>query len=330
MTRLPRLALCMLPVILILLIWSPAPAQDEPVPPPGEVTPSPDEPAPSPEEPAPAPAEATPSPEEATSAPDEAVSTSEIEGVSIGKVIEWGGAIGYFIISLSVITLMLVAFHLVSLRRSALFSVEFRDKTAKLFRGRRIKEASELAGKDKSLLGRTISAGLGQISGGYSEMEQIMNDVAEDEAMRMEQGIGYFSLIAAIAPLCGLLGTVVGMIVAFHEIAMRGVVTPKELADPIQKALVTTCLGLIVAIPNVIAYTVFRNRLHKLLAELGIVVEELMMPFRSVTPRPTMETDEFTRAAHIAAQAIEAEAAKQKGGPDQVSAYKSGAPTEKL
>jgi biopolymer transport protein ExbB/TolQ len=70
------------------------------------------------------------------------------------------------------------------------------------------------------------------------------------------------------------------MIFAFNEIATRGVVTPKELAEPIQKALVTTCFGLIVAIPNVVAFTFFTNHLHKLMAELGMTLDKLVLRSR--------------------------------------------------
>jgi biopolymer transport protein ExbB len=208
--------------------------------------------------------------------------------VSLGDVIAWGGTIGYFIIFLSVITIMLIALHLIVLRRSKLCPAAAEKKIGGLIQEKKVDEVIEYVKKDNSLLSRMISGGLSRRSGGYGEMEQVMNDVAEDEAMRLEQGVGYFSLIAAIAPLCGLLGTVVGMILAFNEIATRGVVTPKELADPIQKALVTTCFGLIVAIPNVVAHTFFRNKLHRMLADLALVVEELMLPFRGMAaPAPS-------------------------------------------
>ena len=209
----------------------------------------------------------------------------EVEGtISVREVITWGGAIGYFIIFLSVVTLMLIALHLINLRKARLCPISAADKIGVLLSEQRIYEAAEYTQKEGSLLSRIINAGLSRMRGGYAEMEQVMDDMAEDEALRLQQSVGYFSLIAAIAPLCGLLGTVVGMIYAFNEIATRGVVTPKELADPIQKALVTTCFGLIVAIPNVVAYTLFRNRLQQLMADLGLVIEELTMPFRSLMP----------------------------------------------
>lgn len=204
--------------------------------------------------------------------------------ISLVQVIEWGGAIGYFIIFLSVITVMLVVFHLLLYRRSKLWPKAVRIKTGLLFSEQKMDDIGAYCEADNSLLSRVITSALRRMQGGHVEIEQAMNESAETEVLRLQQTVGYFSLIAAIAPLCGLLGTVVGMIAAFNEIASRGVVTPRELADPIQKALVTTCFGLIVAIPNVVASTFFRNYLHRLLAELGILLEDLAMAFKGVTP----------------------------------------------
>jgi biopolymer transport protein ExbB len=81
----------------------------------------------------------------------------------------------------------------------------------------------------------------------------------------------------------GLLGTVDGMVAAFDVIA-KSSVTPKpsELAAGIGTALVTTVLGLWVAIPSIAYYTVMRNRMQKLLLEVGVVSENLMTRFSSV------------------------------------------------
>jgi biopolymer transport protein ExbB len=86
-------------------------------------------------------------------------------------------------------------------------------------------------------------------------------------------------LIGSIAPMLGLTGTVLGMIEAFNTIAASGgMARPDELAAGIGKALVTTLLGLIVAIPSMIAFSYFRNTIDSLVAEAGKRVERVMMP----------------------------------------------------
>ena len=87
----------------------------------------------------------------------------------------------------------------------------------------------------------------------------------------------YLGFIAATAPMLGLLGTVTGMIAAFNEIAAtEGAATPSQLAGGISEALVTTCLGLMVAIPVMFFVAFFRNRIDSYVAEAETVVEKLM------------------------------------------------------
>ena len=86
-------------------------------------------------------------------------------------------------------------------------------------------------------------------------------------------------LIGAIAPMLGLTGTVSGMITAFNTIAAKGgMAKPDELAGGIGQALYTTLFGLMVAIPAMIAFTYFRNRIDSIVAEAGKRIERVMMP----------------------------------------------------
>jgi biopolymer transport protein ExbB len=244
--------------------------------------------------------------------------------VSIAEIIEWGGMIGKFIILLSVITLTLVIFNAAMIRRGVLMPQQTIDQLSSvLLEDMKRKDALALAEADKSLLGRIIATGLMRVRGGFDEMEQVMDDVAEDEAMRLEQVVGYFSLIAAIAPLCGLLGTVWGMILAFNKIQYANIVTPAVLAEHIQTALVTTCFGLVVAIPNVIAYSMFRNKLHRLLAEVSLVVEDLTTPFRGLKPTPGAKRpapSQVRAAKATAASAPDAPAPTEEAASPQTEA----------
>ena len=86
-------------------------------------------------------------------------------------------------------------------------------------------------------------------------------------------------MIGSIAPMLGLTGTVLGMIEAFTTIAgLVGVARPQELAGGIGQALLTTLLGLLVAIPTMVAFSYFRNKIDSLVAEIGKRVERVMMP----------------------------------------------------
>jgi len=82
--------------------------------------------------------------------------------------------------------------------------------------------------------------------------------------------------------MMGLLGTVIGMLRCFNEIAhVAGAIEPKQLAGGIFEALVTTCMGLIVAIPSLYGYAVFRNRIDEYTGEAALAAERLVSSLKT-------------------------------------------------
>ena len=148
---------------------------------------------------------------------------------------------------------------------------------------KKYQEAYELAKLDESFLGKVLSAGLARLSSGYPQAIEAMQEVGEEENMRLEHRLSYLALIGTISPMFGLLGTVDGMVQAFEVIA-RSTVSPKpaELAEGISTALVTTLVGLWLAIPAIAAFNILRNRIARLVLEVGIVSENLMSRFQNV------------------------------------------------
>jgi len=148
---------------------------------------------------------------------------------------------------------------------------------------KRYQEAYELAKADESFLGQVLSAGLAKLSAGYSPAIEAMQEVGEEENMKLEHRLSYMALIGTISPMVGLFGTVHGMIAAFRVIAAGGA-TPKatDLAEGISTGLCTTLLGLAIAIPAIAAYNILKNRVARLVLEVGILSESLMSRFENV------------------------------------------------
>jgi biopolymer transport protein ExbB len=148
---------------------------------------------------------------------------------------------------------------------------------------KKYQEAYELAKNDESFLGKVLSAGLARLSSGYPQAIEAMQEVGEEENMGLEHRLSYLALIGTISPMFGLLGTVDGMVQAFDVIA-HSQVSPKpaELASGIARALVTTLVGLWLAIPAIAAFNILRNRIQRLVLEVGIVSENLMSRFQNV------------------------------------------------
>lgn len=108
----------------------------------------------------------------------------------------------------------------------------------------------------------------------------------------------YLLFIGNIAPMLGLLGTVFGMMTSFNVLAAQGGASdPGELAGGISGALVTTCMGLIVALPALIFYTMLRNRIEVLVADAGRCIEHLLFPERKRALAATAATSTATATA---------------------------------
>jgi biopolymer transport protein ExbB len=148
-------------------------------------------------------------------------------------------------------------------------------------------QAYELARGDPSFLGKVLAAGMAKLSDGYDAALEAMQVVGEEQNLKLEQRNGYIALIAQIGPMFGLLGTVDGMVMAFDVIAHSNVTPkPSELAQGIGTALVTTVVGLWIAIPSIAFYHVIRNRLTKAVMEVGMVSGSLMKRFAAASTPP--------------------------------------------
>ncbi len=195
--------------------------------------------------------------------------------------------IGYSVVflSLSFTLVALFVMNLLQASRSNVVPQDLIEGFQQHLEAKQYTEAYELASADDSFLGKVLSAGLGKISegGDYSHAIEAMQEVGEEENMKLEHRLSYMALIGSISPMIGLLGTVQGMIASFQVIASAAT-PPKasELAAGISTALFTTLVGLMIAIPAIAAYNILRNRVARLVLEVGIVSEGLMSRFQTV------------------------------------------------
>jgi biopolymer transport protein ExbB len=118
-----------------------------------------------------------------------------------------------------------------------------------------------------SPLGRVFASGLRQVASGRESMKEAMEETGRAVAHDLERYLSALGTIAAVTPLLGLFGTVVGMIEIFGASAPSGT-NPQALAHGISVALYNTALGLVVAIPALIAYRAFRSRVDGFLVDM--------------------------------------------------------------
>ena len=158
-----------------------------------------------------------------------------IQTPSLMERAQQGREVGYAIIAVGIIAVLFAFYKLYSL---------YMIGTAVR------KQASQDAADPSNPLGRVLKVGKDNFDKDIDTLELKLAEAIMAERPAIDQGIGFIKIISVIAPLAGLLGTVTGMIVTFQMITLYGTGDPKLMAGGISQALVTTVLGLLVAIPT--------------------------------------------------------------------------------
>ncbi len=196
----------------------------------------------------------------------------------------WGYMIIFLILSITLVSLIVM--NILAVRRDTLCPQELVDDFEAKLNEKDIQGAYDLARTDESVLGQVLSAGLAKLSRGYNKALEGMQEVGEEESMKLEHRLSYMALIGNLSPMIGLFGTVQGMIASFQVIAVGGATPkPSDLAEGISTALFTTLIGLAIAIPAIAIYNILRNRVSRLLLEVGVTSEDLMSRFEDVQPK---------------------------------------------
>ena len=203
------------------------------------------------------------------------------DSITVMKIIRWGGIVGALVILMSIAMVALVIEHFVAIKRDKIVPPEVIDEIEALFEEEEYQEALELCEQEPNYLTNMLAAALPKLNAGFDVMEEVVEEQHHIESTKLYTKVSYLSLIANIAPMLGLFGTVLGMVGAFNEIVKLGpAVTPKDLANGVQQALITTLFGLVVAIPAMGFFFFFRNRVTRITWEIRAIAEDLIERFR--------------------------------------------------
>ena len=195
-----------------------------------------------------------------------------------------GGYIGVIIILMSIVALGFVIEHAITIRKQRLMPDAVLDQLEDLIAKGDISTAIQFCEdpRNYSLASEVVLAGLERYQSsefGYADYKSAVEEAGEEYTARLYRKTDGLNVIGVIAPMLGLFGTVEGMMESFNVIASsEGAAKPFELADSISKALVTTWLGLVVAIPAMLAFSFFRNKIDSLVSECGKRVEHILLP----------------------------------------------------
>jgi biopolymer transport protein ExbB len=191
--------------------------------------------------------------------------------ISLADQMAEGGVALLVILGLSVLFLAVSIERFVHLRARAVLAPDLVARIQPLWRESRFDELEKLLADDDSTMARVITCLVEHRKQPYTIAGQLAGDLASRELRKQQQKAYALAIVATVAPIVGLLGTVLGMIEAFHVIAYsEGMGNPALLAGGISKALVNTAAGLIVALPALGMHHYFKHRL----ATLGLALEE--------------------------------------------------------
>ncbi|MCA9049975.1 MAG: MotA/TolQ/ExbB proton channel family protein [Planctomycetaceae bacterium] len=200
--------------------------------------------------------------------------------LTVSEMLKAGGIIGYLIVLLSLIMVALIADHLLNIRPTILMPPGLAEEVHRSIAAQDFDQARKLCAEHPSFLARLLDCGLAEIHVSYSAVEKAVEDAAIEQSARLFRRIEYLSVIGTIAPMLGLMGTVWGMIQAFLEFEQKTNPQVSQLAPGIYRALITTLLGLCVAIPSLAAFAILRNRIDEFAAEATLLAEHVFADYR--------------------------------------------------
>jgi biopolymer transport protein ExbB len=187
----------------------------------------------------------------------------------------------FLLLSFGLVALLVMCF--LQIRKPVLMPPGLSQEFENRLDAKDYQQAYELAKNDDSYLGQVLAAGMGKLQSGYGAAVEALQAEEGEQAMKLEHKISYVSLVGALAPMFGLLGTVDGMVSAFMIIAKSATAPkPNELAIGISQALITTLIGLWLAIPAIACFALFKNWLQKLNGDVDTEAMRLMSRFANM------------------------------------------------
>ena len=215
---------------------------------------------------------------------------------SLPKLLAEGGPVMLVLLVCSAAALAVCLERLIALRRRAVIPPDAAAAIATLQAPEQAEQIAQRFEHAKAPLARVVRCGLANrhLPRAANEEEMLME--GRQAAAVLERGLVVLEVVAAVAPLLGLLGTVLGMVAVFDDISAAGLGEAGRLSSGIKEALYTTVAGLSIGIPALAAYTYFRQKAETLSLEMERLSMMLLGKLYAV-PRPTREAASDSAAA---------------------------------
>jgi biopolymer transport protein ExbB len=223
--------------------------------------------------------------------------------MSLLETLKAGGFVMWPLAICSLVSLAIIIERSINLRRSKILIPAIVERVTGLVEGGRADRALQICRENPGIYTHVVMAGLEQAPKGEAAAKQAVEDAGRYESTRLSRNLGALGTIVGISPLLGLLGTVTGMIEVFRTIADVGAGHANQLSGGISQALVTTAVGLTIAIPSLVAYNYFQGKVESIIADLEsetLRVLHVMYGYRA--PAEGREVEPGERATAVAGE----------------------------
>lgn len=180
----------------------------------------------------------------------------------------------YVLILLSIVSVGTILERFFALKKVAAESKSMRNRIKMALHSHSLDDVEDLAKNPDSVEGRALALGMKHIKeNGTNGLEEVFNSYALTEKPELEKSLSFLATIGSNSPYIGLLGTVLGIMKAFHDLATTPDAGQQTVMAGISSALVATALGLLVAIPAVVFYNYYQRQVKSVMTNLDSVKE---------------------------------------------------------
>lgn len=203
-------------------------------------------------------------------------------------VVRGGGTLGVILwialFGASIAGVALIVDSFINIRVAKLIPEGMLDRVREAMEQGDLVKAMQYCEEHPGMLSNILTAGFSNVEEGFDVIQDVINAVADLESEKLVQRVTYLSVVGNLAPMLGLLGTVQGMIYAFATLGTQaaGAAQQAMLALNISQALYTTAAGLVIAVPAVAFYYLFRNRANNIILSTVINTIDLVKVLRNV------------------------------------------------
>lgn len=225
------------------------------------------------------------------------------DGVQLVELFEKGGVLMWLLLGLSVLALMVIFVCLWTTRSSAVLPLHMMANAESYIRRKDYAALMDMCDRNNSSFSLTLLEVLRFLQrnprANIDEVREVASAAGSRQASILTRRISWLSDIGAIAPMIGLLGTVLGMMRTFTEMAAGNFegVKQMQMAGGISEAMITTAGGLVLAIPCMFCYVIFRNKIQKCITDMEVAITHILSVF-------SVQMDREQRLGNLAQRAM--------------------------